>query len=133
MVLDYGIRNKLGYMVMDNVGSNDTLITTIATSLNDEGVLYNSIQRRLRCNDHVLNLAVQVFLFEKRVNDFGYLRNKADSSSDTQLNQWRRLRPLGKLHNINVWTMKSPQRVQAFKDRSGGLMPRRDNGIRWNS
>ena len=120
-------------MVMDNVRSNDTLITTIATLLNDEGVLYNAVQRRLRCNDHVINLAVQVFLFEKRVNDFEYLWNKADSSSDIQLNQWRRLRPLGKLRNINVWIMKKSQRVQACKNRSGGLMPRRDNGIRWNS
>lgn len=55
---DYEIRNKLGYMIMDNVGFNDTLITTLATSLNDEGVLYNAIQRRLRCNGHVINLAV---------------------------------------------------------------------------
>ena len=102
MLNDYEIRNELGYMVMDNVGFNDTLITTIATSLNDEGVSYNAIQRRLRCNDHFINLAVQVFLFEKRVNGSEYLGNKADSSSDIQLNQWRRLKPLGKLHNIYV-------------------------------
>lgn len=120
-------------MVMDNVGSNDTLIAAIATSLNDEGVSYNAIQRRLRCNGHVINLAVQAFLFGKTVNDFEYLGNETDSPSDTQLNQWRRLGPLGKLHNINVWIMKSPQRVQAFKNMSGGLMPRRDNGTRWNS
>ena len=79
---DYEIRNKLGYMVMDNVGSNDNLITIIGTSLNHEGVSYNAIQRRLRCNGHVINLAVQVFLFEKRVNNFKYLGNKADSLSD---------------------------------------------------
>ena len=73
---DYEIRNKLGYMVMDNVGSNDTLITIVGTSLNDERVSYNAIQRRLRCNGHAINLAVQVFLFEKRVNDSEYLGNK---------------------------------------------------------
>ena len=111
MLNDYEIRNELGYMVMDNVGSNDTLITTIDTSLNDKEVSYNAIQRRLRCNDHVINLAVQVFLFEKRVNGSEYLGNKADSSSDIQLNQWRRLKPLGKLHNI-----------YGLQNRSGGLM-----------
>ena len=108
---DYEIRNKLGYMVMDNAHSNDSLITAIAASLSDEGVLYNAEQRRLRCNGHVINLAVQAFLFGKTVDDYEYLGNETDSPSDTQLSQWRRLGPLGKLHNINVWIMKSPQRV----------------------
>ena len=130
---DYEIRNKLGYMVMDNVGSNDTLINAVATSLNNEGVAYDVNHRRLRCNGHVINLAVQAFLFGKAVNDYEYLGNEAESPSDIQLSQWRRLGPLGKLHNINVWIMRSPQRVQAFKNRSKGLMPRRDNGTRWNS
>ena len=43
---------------MDNVGSNNTLINTIATSLNDKGVLYNTNYRRLRYNNHVINLAI---------------------------------------------------------------------------
>ncbi len=29
--------------------------------------------------------------------------------------------------------MVTPQRIHAFKELSGGLMPRRDNGTRWNS
>lgn len=127
---DFEIRHKLGYMVMDNVGINDTLINAIDTSLNDEEVLYNAEHRRLRCNDHVINLTVQAIFFENAVDDHEYLRDKAESSSDIQLSQWRRLEPLDKLHNINVWIMKCPQRVQAFKKRSEGLMPRRDNCIR---
>ena len=43
---------------MDNVGSNNTLINTIATSLNDKGVLYNTNYLRLRYNNHVNNLAI---------------------------------------------------------------------------
>ena len=42
---------------MDNVGSNNSLIKIIATSLNEEGVPYNTIQRRLRCNGHVINVS----------------------------------------------------------------------------
>jgi len=49
------------------------------------------------------------------------------------MDQWRRRGPLGKLHNIIVWIMVTPQRIHAFKELSGGLMPRRDNGTRWNS
>lgn len=130
---DYGIRNKLGYMVMDNVSSNDTLIAAVASSLNDQGVSYDPIQRRLRCNGHVINLAVQAFLFGQTVNDFEFPENNSESPSDAELKQWRKLGPLGKLHNINVWIMGSPQRIQSFLRRSGNLMPRRDNGTRWNS
>ena len=51
MLNDFEIRNKLGYMVMDNAFSNDTLIAAIAASLMDEGVSYNALERRLQCND----------------------------------------------------------------------------------
>lgn len=130
---DYGIRNKLGYMVMDNVGSNDYLIAFVADALHQDGVYYNAVQRRLRCNGHIINLAVQAFLFGKTVDDYEYPENLALSPSDAQLNQWRRLGPLGKLHNIVMWIMGSPQRMQSFKKRSEGPMPRRDNSTRWNS
>ncbi|MCJ1462693.1 hypothetical protein MMC07_001296 [Pseudocyphellaria aurata] len=43
------------------------------------------------------------------------------------------LGPIGKLHDIVIWIMGSPQRIQAFKKRSGGLVPHRDNKTRWNS
>ena len=130
---DYGIRNKLGYMVMDNIGINDTLINVIATSLNNKGVSYDPLERRLRCNGHVINLAVQAFLFGQTVDDYEYPENIATSPSDAQLKQWRKLGPLGKLHNIIVWIMGSVQRIQSFKHRTNELMPHRDNGTRWNS
>ena len=130
---DFGIRNKLGYMVMDNALSNDRLIDAVAQSLHAEGVQYDAKQRRLRCNGHVINLAVQAFLIGRTVDDFEYPETSTDSPSDTQLNQWRRLGPLGKLHNINVWILASPQRIQSFKKYSMGLLPHRDNSTRWNS
>ncbi len=130
---DYGIRNKLGYMVMDNAHTNDTLISVIAEALREEGVLYDPQQRRLRCNGHVINLAVQAFLFGQTVDDYEYTETDTVSPSDAKLKQWRKLGPLGKLHNIIVWIVGSPQRIQSFLNRSGGLMPHRDNGTRWNS
>ena len=39
---DFEIRNKLSYMVMNNVGINNTLINAVATSLNNKEVLYNA-------------------------------------------------------------------------------------------
>ncbi len=42
-VLDkYKIRNKLGYIVIDNAYQNDSLIAVIADALRDQGVLYNT-------------------------------------------------------------------------------------------
>ncbi len=99
---EYKIRNKLGYIVIDNAHQNDSLIAVIADALRDQGVLYNTQERRLRCNGHVINLAVQAFLFRKTVNNYEYAENLAISPSDATLNQWRKLGPLGKLHNIII-------------------------------
>ena len=58
MLNDFEIRNKLSYMIINNVRINNTLINAIATSLNNEEVLYNATYRRLRCNNHVINLTI---------------------------------------------------------------------------
>lgn len=86
MLKDYEIRNKLSYMVMDNAHPNDTLISIITESLCEEGVFYDATQRRLQCNDHVINLAIQSFLFGQTVDDYKYPENPAHSFSDAQLN-----------------------------------------------
>ena len=87
MLDDFGIRNKLGYMIMDNAASNNNLIDAIATALHEERVFYNARQRRLRCNDHVINLAIQTFLFEKTVDNYEFSENITDSSFDIKLNE----------------------------------------------
>lgn len=130
---DFGIIGKLGYFVMDNAHANDALIREVAEALKDEGVYYNYRERRLRCNGHIINLSVQAFLFGKQVDDYDFPDTIFTTVTDAQLNSWRKLGPLGKLHNIIVYIMASPQRIQAFRNASGGLMPHRDNNTRWNS
>lgn len=135
-VLDsYQIRNKLGYFVLDNVNSNDTLVDTVANSLQGEGIYYNSSQHRLRCNGHIINLAVSAFLFGKHPDAASRNENWETNAgiSKDELAHWRKLGPLEKLHNIVTYIMMSTQRIQAFKHLSGGLMVHRDNGTRWNS
>jgi len=53
--------------------------------------------------------------------------------SDIELQDYRKLGPQGKLHNIVVYIMRSPQRIQKFRRLSKGLMPKRDHRVRWNS
>ena len=67
---------------MNNMKINNTLINAIATSLNNKEILYNATHRRLRYNNHVINLTIQVFLFENTVDDYKYLRNKVESLFD---------------------------------------------------
>ena len=45
-------------MIINNVRINNILITAITTSLNNKEVLYNIRYRRLRYNNHVINLTI---------------------------------------------------------------------------
>ena len=56
------------------------------------------------------------------MDDYKYPEDMAESPSDAQLNQWRKLGPLGKLHNIIVWIMGNPQSIKSFKKQSLGLI-----------
>ena len=127
MLNEFGVDNHLGYLVMDNARTNDTLTRNIAAVLHAGGVLYDAEQNRLRRNGHIINLAVQAFLFGETVDYLEFPENVTVSPSDTHLNTSRKLGPLGKLHNIIIWIAGSPQCIQSYKHRSGGLLGRRDN------
>lgn len=134
---DYEIRNRLGYFMMDNATSNDTLVEIISTVLKEQGIEYDPERHRLRCNGHIINLAVQDFLFKGDVDEFTKEATidivNSDTPTATQLSKWRRLGPIGKLHNIVTYIARSPQRVESFKKISGGKMVHRDQATRWNS
>lgn len=103
--------------------------------MEDEGIAYDARQHRLRCNGHIINLTFCAFLFGKHPDAERQADGTTESragSSVRELAMWRKLGPLGKLHNIISYIMASPQRIQVFTQRSGGHMPRRDNKTRWN-
>lgn len=58
MLNDYKIRNKLDYIIINNIYSNNTFINVIAVFLKNKRVAYNAYKRRHKCNDHVINLTV---------------------------------------------------------------------------
>ncbi|KAG7403230.1 putative AC transposase [Fusarium oxysporum f. sp. rapae] len=59
----FGITTKLGYHTGDNATSNDTLLIELSRSLRLEfGIDYDPTTHRIRCLDHILNLALQAFL-----------------------------------------------------------------------
>lgn len=128
VLCEYQISTKLGYCTMDNASNNDTMSTFLESHLQQAGVDWDAQTHRLRCNGHVIHLAVQAFLFGHHPG-----LSDDDKLSHEDLVRWRQVGPLGKLHNIVVWIQQSPQRLQAFKKDSGGRAPRRDNTTRWNS
>ncbi|KAG9375775.1 hypothetical protein A1F94_013519 [Pyrenophora tritici-repentis] len=112
---EYQILTKLGYFTMDNASNNDAMLLALECRLQEEGIEWDSTNHRLRCNGHIIQLAVGAFLFGRHPN-----LSDSDDLTREDIAQWRQLGPLGKLHNIVVWVQRSPQRMQAFKKDSGG-------------
>jgi hypothetical protein len=76
--------------------------TNVQTGLfNDFGIEYSAIKNRIQCMGHIINLSAQSFLF---VNQTDALEDSDSDSSITlsDMEKYRRLGPLGKLHNFVV-------------------------------
>ena len=116
---------------MDGASNNDVMVRKLAETLLSDAVHYNLEHRRLRCNGHIINLAVQAFLLGKTPSVIQHC-SEDDGFSASTLAESRRMGPLGKLHNIVVYIMSSPQRIQSFKKLDGGALVQRDNSTRCN-
>ena len=55
---DYDITRKLGAVVGDNSGTNDTLCCEIEDHLLEEDISWDASYWRARCMGHIINLAV---------------------------------------------------------------------------
>lgn len=133
----YGIQNKIGYFTLDNAYNNDTMLQVIAKACN-----FNNAHRRLRCNGHIINLAVQAFLFGKnkdasdealrQVSQLSHNEQEGIAEGADTAAAWRKHGALGMLHNLVIWIRSSSQRYQAFLRAAGRMIPQ-DNSTRWNS
>jgi hypothetical protein len=80
VIRDWDIAHKLSYIVMDNTGNNDTIMTYISEGtcfiwrfsvcqltfielLHSYNISYDSTTYRLRCQGHIINLSVNSFLY----------------------------------------------------------------------
>ena len=59
----YGFAKSLGYAILDNASTNDTLANTLASRLSDIDVNWDPIQHRIRCFGHIVNLAASAFIY----------------------------------------------------------------------
>ncbi|KAG7415018.1 hypothetical protein Forpi1262_v016824 [Fusarium oxysporum f. sp. raphani] len=142
---DYNIWNKIGFYTGDNHGSNDKLCRLLGEHLQARGINWESRKQRLRCHGHVINLAVQAFLFmdskeAARValeqiegdDEIAFAADFAQRVKAQRALGWRRLGPLGKIHNISVHMRENDYRWNLFKKRAGRSLGL-DNDTRWNS
>ena len=113
-------RQKLSTIIGDNASSNDKLCRLLSSGLQEKGIQWDISINRIRCNEHIINLAVQAFLFYEA---------KEESQASNNLGSLSSLR---KLHNIIAHTRGSPSRIIQFKDLAGRLIPL-NNSTRWNS
>lgn len=134
---EYGFSQKLGAIVSDNASTNDTLCRAIRGHLEKvENIVWDDSLWRLRCIGHIINLAVEAFLFQDLIEeDLGALdQEEAEGKmvEDSTRVKFRKIGPLGQLHNIVVHIRSSPSRTQEFKDLAKRTIPL-DNRTRWNS
>jgi hypothetical protein len=134
---DYQIKSKIGYFMTDNACQNDTMLQIISDKLAIEDIEYDANLHRLRCNGHIINLAAQAFLFDIHPDALELCNNDlveaGNAVTEEELNKWRKMGPLGRLHNLIIYIRRSPQRLQAFRKHSNGCGLKRDNETRWNS
>ncbi|OAQ58218.1 ribonuclease H-like protein [Pochonia chlamydosporia 170] len=133
---DFGILRRIGSVVGDNSSTNDTLCRASSTCLREEeDIDWDPEVHRLRCLGHVINLAVQAFLFKDSL-DLNQCELYDDSEGHAEIQKqrakFRLLGPLGKLHNLVVNIRSSSGRTKEFKELAGRLIPL-DNRTRWNS
>ena len=97
----------------------------IQTYLQNCGIPFDPVTRRLRCFGHVINLVVKVFLsgedpeaFEIEITNYQALEKEQE-----ELLAWRKKGPCGKLHNLLVYITRSPQRRDRFEEKVKQLHP----------
>ena len=145
IIQDYDITAKLGFFVMDNADNNDTALAAIFKEIRPD-LLPRIKERRIRCAAHVINLVAQAFLCSNDEAAYEYAEDidpQLLMAEKHALDTWRRIGPIGKLHNIVHYIRKTPQRRQDWLatthylgqlDAPGKqLMVIQNNKTRWNS
>jgi len=134
----YGIEKRLGYVTADNASANDTLCRAIEESLSiRHGVSWDARHNRLRCLGHVLNIAVQAFLFcrneealdtaTQRVHNSGSVIEDAIVSEGGFASHG----PLNKVYRLAV-AVRNMALHKEFKDLAGKVL-KLPGETRWNA
>ena len=112
---DWGIESKMGYFTLDNARNNETMMEAMNGLYKNVLPEINWNQRRIACTTHVINLTVQAFLFETAHEAIDFNAERGPEAQEVELEVWRKLGPLGKLHNIILFIRRSPNAFNASR------------------
>src|SRR6266480_3781884 len=112
VIHEYGLTgNQIGWFMLDNASSNDTCVAEILKAL---GINDTVEHRRLHCLGHILNLAAKAFLFGSDTKSFeDEIKTNEEEKKEQEI--WRKRGPIGKLHNVVMYILGSPQRRDEFR------------------
>jgi len=119
-VLDkYKIDTKVGYVTTDNASNNDTALVELGAMLQERNIHFDLITSRVRCFGHIINLVVKGFLWGSDWEAFeANIAYNTDIAKELHLlKSWRKKGPMGKLHNIGIWILRTPQHCDHFSQR----------------
>src|SRR5579871_3316381 len=117
---DYEIAGQIGYFTSDNHSSNDKILRFVAQALHERGFRYfDAKQAQIHCHGHIVNLAVQAFMFSKDQEAVeAAIKHAEETVEDEDLDiedhmianykraseeVWYEIGSLGKVHNLVVW------------------------------
>lgn len=138
----YDFESRLGSVTSDNATAMDSMAKSLEGLLANKGIHWPAATNRLRCLGHVLNLAVQAFLFARDPEAVEYASQLSDQTqqpldealgalSQSAANGWSTTLPLQKLREFTV-CLRNMKRYNEFKALAGRVitMP---NETRWSS
>jgi len=79
--------------------------------LETRSIVFNPETSRIRCFDHVINLMVKGFRYgtDSEVFETNSAYNTDISKESKLLQSWRKKDPMGKLHTIGIWILRTLQ------------------------
>jgi hypothetical protein len=145
IIQEFGLKERIGYFVLDNAANNDKAIQTLGTIFN-----FDPVKRRLRCAAHIVNLVAIQIMYGKDLEAFETETTNIQHLLQ-DLEMWRRKGALGKLRNIIMWItdrhadgsrlreFKALQAeyqsslIEEYKRNRPSTELKRPNNTRWNS
>ena len=99
---EYGIEQRIGFLIGDNIVSNDVAIYTILRRLYPSLPMRDRISRRLRYLGHIVNLYTNALILGsgKKGGDKDLDRRAAKGNLKGYDEIWRSRGPVGRLYNI---------------------------------
>jgi hypothetical protein len=137
----FELKSRIGNFITDNANENGATLAELTTKH-----AINTKQCHVLCMGHVINLVAQQILFGNDVDAFE--PELVISVEQLELQQWRRIGPIGKLHNLIKYITHSSNRRERFheiqRDQPQPLRNQddrakesydliKDNRTRWNS